>query len=93
MHNNCSICTRKAQNVAIYIDAQSLETGKPAVKQSFQQRKSISMCVVDIVSEVLLPKALELTMLGLAAGGGMFSLRNGSTRFPSDQTGYPLIFP
>lgn len=42
---------------------------------------------------MLLPKALALTMLGLAAGGGTFSLRNGSTLFGSDEIGYPLIFP
>lgn len=45
------------------------------------------------VGKVMLPKALELTMLGDAAGGGTFSLRNGSTLFGSDQIGYPLIFP
>ncbi|WP_407803809.1 hypothetical protein, partial [Staphylococcus aureus] len=56
-----------ARNVGIFINAQSLETGKS--------------------------KVLALTMLGLAAGGGLFSLRNGSTWFASAQTGYPLIFP
>lgn len=40
-----------------------------------------------------IPRVLALTMLGHAAGGGVFSLRNGSTRFGSDQIGYPLIFP
>lgn len=40
-----------------------------------------------------LPKALELTMLGHAGGGGTFSLRNGSTLLGSYQIGYPLIFP
>ena len=42
---------------------------------------------------IILPKALALTRLGDAAGGGAFSFKNGSTRFGSDQTGYPLIFP
>lgn len=42
---------------------------------------------------MVLPKAFALTMLGLAAGGGAFSFKNGSMRFGSDQTGYPLIFP
>lgn len=32
-------------------------------------------------------------MLGHAAGGGAFSFKNGSTRFGSLHTGYPLIFP
>ena len=45
------------------------------------------------IENLNLPKALALTMLGLAAGGGAFSLRNGSTRFGSDQIGYPLILP
>jgi hypothetical protein len=40
-----------------------------------------------------LPKAFAFTILGLAAGGGAFSFKNGATRFGSPHTGYPLIFP
>lgn len=40
-----------------------------------------------------LPKALELTMLGDAAGGRKLSFRSGSTLFGSDQRAYPLVFP
>lgn len=47
-----------------------------------------------LTSEILiLPNAFEFTMLGLAAGGGAFSFKNGSTWFGLPHMGYPLIFP
>lgn len=42
---------------------------------------------------LILPNAFEFTMLGLAAGGGAFSFKNGSTWFGLPHMGYPLIFP
>lgn len=48
---------------------------------------------VNVFLKVTLLKALALTMLGHAAGGAVFSSRNGSTLFASDQTGYCLILP
>lgn len=72
-----------------------------ALKQAMLQRPQITK-VRELkynklswfqLGRFLLPNAFAFTMLGDAAGGGAFSLRNGSTLFGSAQTGYFLIFP
>lgn len=43
-------------------------------------KESLNVRKIVLTSEILiLPNAFEFTMLGLAAGGGAFSFKNGST--------------
>lgn len=73
----------------------SFETDKPSkntrISNTRLPKHKANVTTFEYIK--ILPKAFEFTMLGHAAGGGAFLFKNGSIRFGSLHTGYPLIFP